>query len=360
MLDSDVSDDEDVVQPPKRRSARAVSGEAVRGAGFGARPRKLKMRDFGCPLPHPDQLHRGDNGTRQLVLLETLKALELASPTARYHVLARQNLLRWKLGAETGAPRKLSRAQVAAAGTGSWCRVVVLPGDWGVVTLEMTRRYGMTFASLNMANAYGPGGGYTDGMVAQEENMFRRTDCHFALGPEDMESHRCEYVPEHTDLLNAVDGRVYLDVERPRVCIRGAEDRTRRDLGYAWLPDDEIFPFYELRAAALDLRDGSRFDPAETAKRVGAQLDTLIEHGVRHAVLSAFGCGAFMNPAHRVAAIYRKELEARAASFDVVAFGVFHAGYGPNNYEPFVQAFADWPGQEDAATKSEPSAPRSK
>ena len=48
---------------------------------------------------------------------------------------------------------------VAAAG--SACRVVVLPGDWGVVTLEMTRQYGVTFASLNMANAYGPGGGYT-------------------------------------------------------------------------------------------------------------------------------------------------------------------------------------------------------
>ena len=46
------------------------------------------------------------------------------------------------------------------------------------MTLELTRRYGTLFASLNMANAYGPGGGYTHGMVAQEENMFRRTDCH--------------------------------------------------------------------------------------------------------------------------------------------------------------------------------------
>ena len=46
---------------------------------------------------------------------------------------------------------------------------------------------GTLFASLNMANAYGPGGGYTHGMVAQEENMFRRTDCHFSLRREDID-----------------------------------------------------------------------------------------------------------------------------------------------------------------------------
>ena len=76
------------------------------------------------------------------------------------------------------------------------------------------------------------------------------------------------------------DGRVYLDAEHPRVCIRGPEERDRDDLGYQWLADDEVFPFLELRAAALDLRGGYPFDEVETAKRVGAQLDTLIEHGV--------------------------------------------------------------------------------
>ena len=40
------------------------------------------------------------------------------------------------------------------------------------MTAGLTRKYGVTFASLNMANAYCPGGGYTDGMVAQEENMY--------------------------------------------------------------------------------------------------------------------------------------------------------------------------------------------
>ena len=64
---------------------------------------------------------------------------------------------------------------------------------------------------------------------------------------------------------------------------------------------------------------------------------------MRHAVLSAFGCGAFQNPAHHVATIYRRELRKRRARFDVVAFAIFHAGYGPDNYTPFAEAFEGWP-----------------
>ena len=95
----------------------------------------------------------------------------------------------------------------------------------------------------------------------------------------------------------------------------------------------------ELRAAAVDLRDGSRFSREETTRRVAAQLDTLIEKKVRHVVLSAFGCGAFRNPASEVAAVYAEEVGKRMDAFDVIAFGIFHAGYGPNNFAPFEAAF---------------------
>jgi len=218
----------------------------------------------------------------------------------------------------------------------------VSQGDWCEVTLAMTKKYGETFAALNMANAFYPGGGYARGMVAQEENMFRRTDCHFSLHPTMMDSTE-EYTAEHTALIEAREGRVYLDTQCPRVCVRGAEDRGRPDLGYMWLEDDDIFPFYELRAAAVDLRGGKGFNEEEMARRVRAQLDTLADAGVRHAVLSAFGCGAFMNPAPAIAAVYKAELQRRATDFDVVAFAIYHAGYGPNNYAPFEAVFKDWP-----------------
>jgi hypothetical protein len=51
--------------------------------------------------------------------------------------------------------------------------------------------------------------------------------------------------------------------------------------------------------------DGRAFVRAECSRRVAAQLDTLIDAGVRHAVFGPFGCGAFRNPAAEVASIYR-------------------------------------------------------
>merc|ERR1711918_254580 len=116
------------------------------------------------------------------------------------------------------------------------------------------------------------------------------------------------YIQEMTDILNARHGHVYLDVERPRVCVRGSEDGSLDSLGYEWLQDEDVFPFFELRAAAVDLRKGGHFNAHETERRIAAQLDTLIAYGVRHAVLSAFGCGAFFNPAEEVAAAYFEEL----------------------------------------------------
>ena len=180
--------------------------------------------------------------------------------------------------------------------------------------------------------------------------MFRRTDCHFALPRSGAEAaaepRHNEYVPRETDRISAKHGRVYLDVERPRVCIRGAEDAPAADLGYPWLADDATFPFYELRSAAMDLRGVfTLLEPfgeehrAEARRRIHAQLATLTEHGVRHVVLSAFGCGAFCNPAPEIAALYREAITERRSDFDVVAFAIFHAGYGPDNFAPFHQVF---------------------
>nr|WP_255216630.1 poly(ADP-ribose) glycohydrolase domain-containing protein [Pseudenhygromyxa sp. WMMC2535] len=259
---------------------------------------------------------------------ETVAAFDEADPPDRFHRQAAANLARWR------------EARAAAGGPPS-PGVQVIAGDWGEVCAGLTKAWGQTFAVLNMANAYRPGGAYVEGTAAQEENLFRRSDCHFALGRDEMDPQTERYLPAYTRLINGVDGRVLLDAERPRVCVRGPEIREREDLGYAWLEPEAIFPFYELRAAALDLRDGRPFDRGIAQAKIAAQLDTLIAAGLRHAVLSAFGCGAFGNPAGIVAALYRDALAARAGAFDCVAFGIFDPGYGPDNYTPFAAAFAD-------------------
>ena len=271
----------------------------------------------------PYAYRRADMTRRRQVLRETLAQFEARGRDALL-AMARANVRRWREARTHPQPASMD--------------LRVLPGDWGDVTQRLTREWGELFAVLNMANAFVPGGGYVEGMVAQEENLFRRSDCHYAILDSDFApGSRERYRQEKVDLVSGRHGRVYLDTQRPRVCLRGPEDRSREDLGYAWLADDELFPFYELRAAAVDLRNGAPFDREAMRRRVDAQLDTLVEAGLRHAVLSAFGCGAFRNPAMEVAELYRDALEARRSHFTCVAFAIFHAGYGPDNYTPFAR-----------------------
>lgn len=256
---------------------------------------------------------------RRRVLRETLQAF-YNKPSGYYEKLAENNLQRWKLHAVEPPDRLL---------------VKVYAGDWGEVTAMLTETYGECFTVLNMANAHVPGGAYVEGAPAQEENMFRRTNCHFSVS--DMQYNEAEdrYLPEFTDLLEAGDGMVYLDTENPRICIRGAEDRTREDLGYQWLEEQEIFPFFEMRAAAVDLRYGQPFSKSETRRRIRAQLETLRDSRKRYVVLSAFGCGAFQNPAEKVAQAYAEEIPAFSGDLSVIAFAIFNPGYGPDNYPVF-------------------------
>lgn len=265
-----------------------------------------------------------ESARRRQVLRETITRFEQCPSGDRYQSAALANLARWRAEAAPSAPRE---------------SIKVIPGDWGEVTRGLTRQYGECFAVLNMANAYVPGGSYVEGAIAQEENMFRRTDCHFYVAPPHYDEAHDRYHPDATRLLSAEDGLVYLDTDNPRVCIRGPEARDADDLGYPWLPESEIFPFYELRAAAQDLRGGLPFDPIKARRQIAAQLETLRIHGVRHAILGAFGCGAFRNPAAEVASIYRQEIERRADDFNVIAFAIFDAGYGPDNYTPFALEF---------------------
>jgi len=148
---------------------------------------------------------RGFEGTastqRRRVLRETLAAFKRCDPPDRYHRLAAGNLLHWR-------PER----------TGSIAepKVQVIRGDWGSVTHALTKRHRVCFAALNMANAYVPGGAYVEGASAQEEDMFRRTDSHFAVGFQELDAEQEQYRPEMTLLLSAHEGGVYLDTHRPR------------------------------------------------------------------------------------------------------------------------------------------------
>ena len=195
----------------------------------------------------------------------------------------------------------------------------VINKDWGVAAYELTIEFKQIFTVLNMANASRFGGGYKSGSAAQEENMFRRTTCSYYNDEVDSFG---KYSQSYKELINGQRGTVYFGDE-PRVCFRDEEDKD-----YAFLPKNKIFPFYELRAAAPDLNVSHNrgrvidFDEVRGEKRIRAQFTTLIANGKKYVVLSAFGCGAFNNPPHKVAAIYKKIINEYKHHFHVILFSI--------------------------------------
>jgi hypothetical protein len=146
---------------------------------------------------------------RRRVLRETLERLGSEAVRAQVLSAALTNVARW------AHEKKLHQLQPVS----SRMIVRVVCGDWGCVTADLTREFGSIFAALNMANALGFGGAYAGGHPAQEENMFRRTDCHFFDAGVNRSTGR--YQETMTSLINGEEGRVLLDASHPRVCIRG-------------------------------------------------------------------------------------------------------------------------------------------
>ena len=268
---------------------------------------------------------------RKWVLQDTLTKLK--NKEKNYYSIALANITNWLLKIN---PRVYSIQSIID------CKIFVEDGDWGEIALKYTKRYGVIFACLNMANAETFGGGYIDGMAAQEENMFRRTDCHFSI--EQRQIPDGEYDNKMKELIDGETGRVYFDWRIPRVCIKGKEDSNEQNLGYADLIDEEIFPFYELRAAAIDARTGTverthkHYNKDDTRKRIISQLETLIAHDVTCVILSAFGCGAFKNPPTEIAELYKQEIDNYKDYFRIIVFAIY-GSYDKSNSNANLTAF---------------------
>lgn len=253
------------------------------------------------------------------VLHETIRCFEMNE--AGLSATAMTNLARWA--------RETHSGDVS-------CQVLVIEGDALDTVYQLTRTHGKLFACLNMANASYPGGGYTTGCAAQEENMARRTQLHSTFDKSQVEQRGREivYTEAMCNLISGKSGVVYLSAE-PLVCIRGSEEFDAPSLGYKFLPCDQIFPFLELRSAAVNRKKRASSDASEMEKRIEAQFATLVRSGVRYVVFSAFGCGAFGNDPAVVASIYKSTIDRYKASLSVVAFAIFYAGHGESNYDVF-------------------------
>jgi hypothetical protein len=304
--------------------------------------KRLKAHPLRMPLVESAKFKDDKRRRRVEVLLNTIQRFELCSDL--YECIVERNMETYR---EIGA----GFAAMIAPLNHQW--FLCAEGDLLETAQKLTKCTGECFACLNMANEDCPGGGYTKGVSAQEENLFRRTNAHFTLDETVMQYYNTErgkriyYKRSMTELISGTTGLVYMP-PKPLICIRGREVFEQADLGYRLLKPEEIFQFYELRSAAID-RDEEEWchlsaDDPKLVKameaRIESQFQTLITRKIRHVVLSAFGCGAFRNDPRVVAMLYRKAVEKYGHHFTVIAWAIYYAGNGESNFATFQSVLA--------------------
>jgi len=207
-------------------------------------------------------------------------------------------------------------------------------------------------AILNFASARNPGGGYTGGARAQEEDLCRSS----AL---------------YTTLLEARD---FYDAHR-------ANRDTRYSHRVIFSPDVPVYRDsatrlldapYQLsfltspapNAGALAKHEPSALGEIEglLRERAGRVLAVAAQHGVQTLVLGAWGCGVFRNDPATVARVFRGRLADGGVFegvFARVVFAVYDTSAAKATLGAFQAAFADLTQASDRAAVSSASRSRS-
>jgi uncharacterized protein (TIGR02452 family) len=180
-------------------------------------------------------------------------------------------------------------------------------------------------AVLSMANAQIPGGAYLEGAGAQEEALCRRTTLYFTINPEQ----GFHPIPRHSAIFSP-DVLVFRKSDR-----KGCDPLLdRKERWWTNIISIAAIARPPLNASGTDF--ARRNDKEYTREQIKTMLRVAAWEGKGYLVLSAFGCGAFRNPPHTVARLFREVLQ------DVEFVGRFQAIYfaimdrrDSQNYEIF-------------------------
>lgn len=171
---------------------------------------------------------------------------------------------------------------------------------------------------LNMASDLHHGGGVSTGAMAQEEELFRRTDYHRHLN-----NHLVKYPLGPTDTILTQGVTVIKNLE-----YRNLKPQTLDFLAVAGLRNPKLFK--------------CKFKPEDEdllRRKIRLIYQIAIKHGYTVLVLGALGCGAFNNPPREVARIFKEELEPFKFFFETIIFAVL-CKKDMTNFEVFKKTFS--------------------
>ena len=193
-------------------------------------------------------------------------------------------------------------------------------------------------AVLNFANAYSPGGGVTNGAMAQEECLCRSSNLYSALTLPYLLKNYYKWNSRNTGDMGT-DAVIY----SPGVTVFRSDDAIPQDL-----PQSAWFQVDVLTCAAPYLDpDKKRLGTMEKLEEVFLRrnrniLEVAAANDADVLVLGAFGCGAFNNPPELVAETFRKLLVEKGYGrfFKKVVFAIKKNNQRNTNLEAFRKVFA--------------------
>lgn len=188
-------------------------------------------------------------------------------------------------------------------------KVLVMNADC-LETANLLLQTGYNPIVLNMANGTVPGGAVKTGAGAQEENIFRRTNLYVSLYQYHINGEKYD-IPVHPKYqypLHKTTGGIY----SPNITVfRGTEGS-----GYSLLKQPYKVAFVSVPAIHNPdvSQDRKKFyivepDLSVTKEKMRVIMRIAILNGHDALVLSAFGCGAFANPPHHIAILFKEIFE---------------------------------------------------
>ena len=228
--------------------------------------------------------------------------------------------------------------------------IIVENEDCLILAKKLINR-GLKPAVLNMANRHMPGGGVINGSVAQEENLFRRTNLFQSLyryhdigqnfGVEQDERH------DNSRLQYPMDDNFGGIYSKDVVVFRCGENDYYEVLDKPFLVD--VISVSAINGPKYDENFNlSEKDSIKEKNKIRTIFNIALQQGNDSLVLGAFGCGAFGTPPKAMAKLFHEVMDEDfyKNKFKVVAFAILNTNsnfkkHNPQgNFQPFKDEFS--------------------
>lgn len=180
-------------------------------------------------------------------------------------------------------------------------------------TLVTSSRFERPPLVLNFASDFVPGGGVRKGSMAQEEELFRRTNYFTSLSKRYIEYPLMKNELVYTPTISIIKDRDYNYIETPFKIFHG--------VACAAIRNPEV-----LKGAYKNKTDKDLM-----TRKIEAIFQLGIIKNLDVLILGAFGCGAFRNPPREIIAIFNSMIKKYKGYFSNIVFSVL----GDENFNLF-------------------------